>query len=144
MANVAANSWRLYVTIVTAYAMTLGTLALMLKEWKLYVQRRHEFLLRPNAHQYSVLIDDLPHHLRTNATLTRYLQYLFPNAVHSVTMMLELSDLANEVEERRQVRTKLEHAMTLSSQTGCPPPRHKVGGSGCFGGRPVDSIDLPH
>ena len=111
MANVRSGDARLYVAIVTAYTMALGTMALMLQEWKLYVQRRHEFLLRPNAHQYSILIDDLPAHLRTHATLTRYLHYLFPRAVREVTMTLEVGRLQKQVKERTLARNQLARAI---------------------------------
>lgn len=140
MANVENGSARLWVSIISACAISFVTMYLVFLEYKLYVQRRHEFLQRPNAHQYSVLINDLPKKLRSNATLTKYMKHLFPNSVRCVYVALELKELEKNVAEREKARNQLEHALTYLSKTGTRLT-HKEKKGGCCSSNKVDSIE---
>lgn len=147
MSNVPSRSARLWASTAAAYLVTLYALYLMLQEYKHYVARRHDVLGRPDAQQYSVLLNDLPPNLRTKAALETYVGKIFPNTVRDVYVALECSAVETYVEERKVIRNKLEHALATYDETS-ERPQHREGRSwvgmllcrrgSC--GRMVDSI----
>jgi hypothetical protein len=148
MSNLPERSDRLWAPTVVAFVMATYAMRLLAKEYKLYVRYRHEVLGKMEAPQYSVLVNDLPLHLRTRQTLEKYMAKIFPSSIRHVYVALECATLEVLVDRREQVRGALERALAkceLSRQR----PRHregrswlgmllcKTGSRGCE----VDSID---
>ncbi|DAZ97749.1 TPA: hypothetical protein N0F65_009029 [Lagenidium giganteum] len=132
------DKWRMWFPLATIYIMSAWTCYLLYVENKEFVKRRHEFMSRKQTQQYSVVINGLPKHLRTQQTLRNYLNVLFPNSVLHLYVALECGDLETLVAERAKVRNKLEHVLAKSAQTG---ERVLVSKSLC-GGEKVDAIEL--
>lgn len=132
-----SQRWRLWCTVICMYVVSAFTCYLLWQEFLEYVRRRHEFLSRRGTQQYTVVINGLPKHLRTEQTLRNYLEVLFPKSVVSVYVALECGDLEKLVKERVKVRDRLEHALALSAKNG---ERVMVKQKLC--GEKVDAIDL--
>ncbi|TYZ63945.1 hypothetical protein PybrP1_003283 [[Pythium] brassicae (nom. inval.)] len=129
--------WRFWFTVATLYTVTAWTCFLLLREFQEFVKRRHEFMGRQAAQQYTVVLNGLPKHLSTQQTLRNYLNLLFPRQVLHVYVALECGDLEKLVAERVKVRDKLEHALALSAKTG----DRVLTSAGLFGDK-VDAIEL--
>ncbi|GLE08531.1 hypothetical protein PINS_up019778 [Pythium insidiosum] len=129
--------WRFWATTVAMYIMSAWTCYLLRLEFIEYVRRRHEFLSRKDTMQYSVIINDLPTHLRTQQTLRNFLEVLFPKSVLHVYVAVECGDLEKLVAEREKVRNRLEHALALSAKTG----ERALTKKGLCGAK-VDAIEL--
>jgi hypothetical protein len=107
IANVGSDDWRLYFTVLTAYILSGYLMHLLQKEYTIYRKRRHDFLGRRHAQQYSIVISDLPHALRRPQTLLDYMSYLFPDAVHSVYIGVECGELEDLLDKREDVAFEL-------------------------------------
>ncbi|KAG1712973.1 hypothetical protein DVH05_000703 [Phytophthora capsici] len=148
MSNLPERSDRLWAPTVVAFVMAIYAMRLLIQEYKQYVRCRHEVLGRMEAPQYSVLINDLPLHLRTRQTLEKYLAKIFPSSIRNVYVALECATLETLVGRREQVRGDLEHALAKCERSR-KRPQHREGRS-CIGmltcktgsrGFKVDSID---
>lgn len=148
MSNLPESSDRLWAPTVVAFVMSTYAMRLFINEYKLYVSCRHDVLGRMEAPQYSVLINDLPLHLRTRQTLERYLSTIFPTSIRNVYVALECATLETLVERREKARSNLEHALAKFDRSG-KRQRHREGRSWvrmmmCLHGSQgieVDSID---
>uniref|UniRef100_M4BRQ9 CSC1/OSCA1-like 7TM region domain-containing protein n=1 Tax=Hyaloperonospora arabidopsidis (strain Emoy2) TaxID=559515 RepID=M4BRQ9_HYAAE len=148
MSNLPEKSDRLWAPTVVAYVMTIYAMRLLIKEYKLYVQYRHQVLSKMEAPQYSVLVTDLPVHLRTRETLRKYMATIFPSSIRNVYVALECATLERLVERREQVRGALECALAKYEHSH-KRPRHREGKSWMgmllckagIRGHEVDSID---
>uniref|UniRef100_A0AAV1T2P4 Uncharacterized protein n=1 Tax=Peronospora matthiolae TaxID=2874970 RepID=A0AAV1T2P4_9STRA len=148
MSNLPEKSDRLWAPTVVAFVMTTYAMRLLVKEYKMYVRYRHQVLSKMEAPQYSVLVTDLPVHLRTRETLRKYMATIFPSSIRNVYVALECATLEKLVERREQVRGALEHALAKYERSR-KRPRHQEGKSWvgmllCKAGsqgHKVDSID---
>ncbi|CAH0516837.1 unnamed protein product [Peronospora belbahrii] len=148
MSNLPERSDRLWAPTVVAFVMTTFAMRLLVKEYKLYVQYRHQVLSKMEAPQYSVLVTDLPLHLRTRQTLEKYMAKIFPSSIRNVYVALECATLETLVDKREQVRGVLEHALAECERSR-KRPRHREGKSWVgmlickpvSRGHEVDSID---
>jgi hypothetical protein len=122
MSNLGSDDegWRFWVSLAALYVISGVTCFLLYKEYQVYITRRHEFFSRSTTQQYSVVINELPKYLRTEQTLRRYMNNLFPNSVIFVYVALECGGLEKLVKERAIARNKLEHYLALSAKTGQP------------------------
>jgi hypothetical protein len=111
IANVAPNDWRLAFTIVSGYIMSIFVMYFVQVEYKIYIQRRHEFFSRRGVQQYTVFVSDIPKSLCHPETLMTYMDYLFPNTVHSVYIGIECRHLEELIEERNVFKYCLESAI---------------------------------
>ncbi|OQS02088.1 hypothetical protein THRCLA_05512 [Thraustotheca clavata] len=102
---------RLWATVFAAFGVSLYTMYMIYYESNVYKQRRHEFLAQLGTQQYSVLVDDLPKHLKSHAALKDYLESIFPNQVQAVYIAVESAELELRVAERLTVQANLEHAI---------------------------------
>ncbi|RLN20898.1 hypothetical protein BBJ28_00024243, partial [Nothophytophthora sp. Chile5] len=144
MSNLPERSDRLWAPTVVAWIVAAVAMHLLLKEYKLYVRYRHQVLGGMAAPQYSVLVNDLPLHLRTQQTLEKYMAKIFPSSIRSVYVALECATLETLVARREQARGALEHALASSERSG-ERPRHYETRSWlrmCRTGSQVDSIDF--
>lgn len=107
IANVGSDDWRLYLSVLAAFIITGYLMHLLVAEYTIYRKRRHEFLSRKHAQQYSIVISDLPHALRRPKTLLDYMNYLFPGSVHSVYIGVECGDLEDLLDKRDDVAFEL-------------------------------------
>ncbi|TYZ64161.1 hypothetical protein PybrP1_006308 [[Pythium] brassicae (nom. inval.)] len=162
LSNVGPGDWRLVFTVLTSYAITLFVMRLLIDEYTVYRKRRHAFLAKKGAQQYTIVVSDLPHALRRPQTLMAYMDYLFPGTVYSVYIGVECQRLEELVNERTQVQNRLDaaegdlrdaeatHKEALEAGTAkatdkqeVARPRHKVDYRflGICCGKDVDSID---
>ncbi|KAI9913706.1 hypothetical protein PsorP6_006735 [Peronosclerospora sorghi] len=132
------ETWRFWFTVVTMYLVSVTTCFLLWKEYKEYIRRRHEFMSRKHAQQYTVVLNGLPPNLCTQQTLHNYLELLFPKSVLYVYVALECRDLEKIVAERAKVRDKLEHALALGAKTG----ERVMTKNKLLGGEQVDAVEL--
>ncbi|CAI5744084.1 unnamed protein product [Peronospora destructor] len=148
MSNLPEQSDRLWAPTVVAFVMAIFAMRLLIKEYKLYVRCRHQVLSKMEAPQYSVLVTDLPLHLRTRQTLEKYMTTIFPSSIRNVYVALECATLETLVGQREKVRGALEHAL-VKCEVSRKRPRHREGKSWMgmlmckpeSRGREVDSID---
>lgn len=138
LANIDNGSPRLYALIVISFALSLATMYLVRDEYLVYKKLRYEVLKKFDAHQYSILIDDLPSNLQSNVALKHYMEDLFPNQVLTVSVAMSLEHLENDVMKRTKVLSKLESAIAKHEKMG-KRPTHR--GGMCLG-KPVDSIEF--
>ncbi|KDO23090.1 hypothetical protein SPRG_21067 [Saprolegnia parasitica CBS 223.65] len=131
---------RLWATVLAAFGITLTTMYLIYDESVAYKERRHEFLSKLDTQQYSVLIDDLPLHLRSHAALKKYLDTIFPHQVEAVYIAVESGELEARVAERIDVRASLEHALVLEAQCGRRPTHYQYDPHSMWYHSKVDSI----
>ena len=148
MSNLPEKSDRLWAPTAIAFVMATYAMRLLVKEYKLYVRYRHQVLSKMEAPQYSILVTDLPVHLRTQETLRKYMATIFPSSIRNVYVALECATLEAMVEQRERVRGALEHALAKCEHSH-ERPRHREGRSWmemllCKAGSrgsEVDSID---
>lgn len=133
--------WRFWFTVLGMYLVSGFVCFLLHREFNVYVRRRHEFLSRKTTQQYTVVVNGLPKHLRTQQTLRNYMDVLFPGSVVDVYVALECGDLEKLVAERVKVRDRLEYALALSAKNG-ERVMVKKGAAKCCGGEKVDAIEL--
>ncbi|KAI9980331.1 hypothetical protein PInf_026411 [Phytophthora infestans] len=128
MSNLPEGNDRLWAPTVVAFIMAAYAMRLLIREYKLYVRYRHEVLGRMEAPQYSVLVNDLPLHLRTRQTLEIYMSKIFPSSIRNVYVALECATLEMLVDRREKVRGALEHALSKCERSRMRP-RHREGRS---------------
>uniref|UniRef100_A0AAV1T3H8 Calcium permeable stress-gated cation channel 1 n=1 Tax=Peronospora matthiolae TaxID=2874970 RepID=A0AAV1T3H8_9STRA len=152
IANVGKDDWRLYFTVFVAYILSCYVMRLLLNEYTVYRKRRHEFLMRKHPQQYSVVISDLPQAQRRPQTLQAYLEFLFPDSVHSVYIGVECAALEKVLEKRRMIvyhlyaaNVQLTKAKTKAGDYGViQRPKECIGRRFfglCGGGKKVDAVD---
>ncbi|KAF1776422.1 Calcium permeable stress-gated cation channel 1, N-terminal transmembrane domain [Phytophthora cactorum] len=96
------SMWAFF-TVLVAYMISIYVMRLLLNEYTVYRKRRHEFLMRKHPQQYSVVISDLPQSQRRPQTLQAYLDFLFPNSVHSVYIGVECAELEELLDKRQEL-----------------------------------------
>ncbi|DAZ97737.1 TPA: hypothetical protein N0F65_009017 [Lagenidium giganteum] len=121
MSNLPPKSPRLWAPTVVTFLVCGYMMYLLWLEWVHYTKRRHEILSEMDVAQYSVMISDLPIRLRTWQTLERYLNQLFPKAIHEVHVAVECAKLEELVAERLSVQSALERVLARADITGRRP-----------------------
>ncbi|OQR87590.1 hypothetical protein ACHHYP_08508 [Achlya hypogyna] len=132
---------RLWATVFAAFGVSITAMYLILVESHVYKERRHEFLSKLDTQQYSVLIDDLPLHLRSHAALHKYLDTIFPGQVEAVYIAVESGELEARVAERDEVRSQLEHAILHERLHHSRPTHYQYDPHATLYHTKVDSID---
>ena len=72
-------------------------------------------------HHFSLMIENIPLELRSDKALFEYFDRLFPNKVHSASVILNLPVLEEYVRKRLQIVRRLEKAIALYHATGRRP-----------------------
>jgi Late exocytosis, associated with Golgi transport/Cytosolic domain of 10TM putative phosphate transporter len=98
VANVLRGSWRMWIPALFAYLFTGFIFFVMKQEYRHFLELRMEFLARGTSyihpqHHYSLMIENIPHELRSEKALYDYFDQLFPGKVHSVSIVLNIPDL---------------------------------------------------
>ncbi|OWY91519.1 hypothetical protein PHMEG_00039877, partial [Phytophthora megakarya] len=152
IANVGKDDWRLYFTVLVAYMISVYVMRLLLNEYTVYRKRRHEFLMRKHPQQYSVVISDLPQAQRRPQTLQAYMDFLFPNSVHSVYIGVECAELEELLDKRQELVYHLYSANVKLAEAKAKAGEHDVIKRPkaligrrffglCGGGKDVDAVD---
>ncbi|KAG2764422.1 hypothetical protein PC129_g3234 [Phytophthora cactorum] len=152
ISNVGKDDWRLFFTVLVAYMISIYVMRLLLNEYTVYRKRRHEFLMRKHPQQYSVVISDLPQSQRRPQTLQAYLDFLFPNSVHSVYIGVECAELEELLDKRQELvyhlyaaNVKLSEAKAKTGEHDViKRPKELIGRRFfglCGGGKEVDAVD---
>lgn len=132
MANITQGSQRLWAPTVFIWLQTLYVLFLMNQEYEHYLECRVDFLARGDGmvtsqqHMYSLIVERIPHELRSDRALYDYFHRLFPRKVYSTAVVLNLPDLERESQKRKRVLRRLEKSM-VSLEVRGRRPRHVVG-----------------
>lgn len=89
-ANVVKGSWRMWVPCCFAYLFTGFIFFVIKQEYRHFLELRMDFLARGSSHvikqhHYSLLVENIPYELRSEAALFEYFNGLFPGKVHSAS-----------------------------------------------------------
>ena len=113
MANVQAGSPRLWVHCFAAYLLTAIVVRELLKEYETFNAIRHRYLLSREPHLRTVLVTNIPRHLRSASKITNYFKHVYPNAVKSVFICQNLIHLESLVHSRTSVLSQIEKELLL-------------------------------
>jgi len=132
MANLSQGSQRLWVPTCFIWLQTMYVIFLMSEEYKHYLECRVDFLSRGEGmvtsqqHMYSLIVERIPHELRSDRALYDYFNRLFPHKIHSTAVVLNLPDLERVCAKRKRVLRRLEKGL-VSLEVKGRRPRHVVG-----------------
>lgn len=115
--------------------LTWVTIFFVEKEYVIYAKYRHIYLRRKDARLRTVIVEGIPHKMRSNVTLATYFEALYPNAIVCVRLAQDLRQLEQLVADRENALAKLERYDLLTKQ-GHSRPMIKVGNMI----QPVDAI----
>lgn len=113
MANVSAGSPRLWVHCFAAYLLTIIVVRELLIEYNAYASIRHRYLLSKEPHLRTVLVSNIPRHLRSPRKIGMYFRHVYPEAVKSVTICQNLILLEQMVAERTGVLAQIEKELLI-------------------------------
>ena len=132
MANLSQGSSKLWAPVIFMWMQTFYVLFLMNEEYEHYLECRVDFLARGagivscQQHMYSLIVERIPHELKSDGALFDYFHRLFPGKVHSTAMVLNTPDLERVSQQRDQTVRRLEKSMIRLEVTG-KRPQHVVG-----------------
>jgi len=146
LANVPDQSKIFWLTTVFIWLLSIYVFYVMDKEIQHYVQVRMEFCAKGDIdihpyQRYSIMIENIPHELRSNTALYDYFNTLFPGKVHSAYVVLSIPDLEATSRRRKRVVRRLEKSIALHEGTG-KRPKHIVGSKRCMCCG-IESLPLP-
>jgi hypothetical protein len=113
MANVTGGSPRLWVHCVAAYLLTAIVCRELLVECEAFNNIRHRYLLSREPHLRTVLVTNIPRHLRSTLKIGRYFEHVYPNAVRGVSMCQNLIRLEKLIARRTSLLTRIEQELLL-------------------------------
>jgi hypothetical protein len=113
MANVAGGSPRLWVHCFAAYLLTGIVVRELLVEYETFNSIRHCYLLSREPHLRTVLITNIPRHLRSPNKISTYFKHVYPNAVKHVAMCQNLLRLESLVAKRTKLLGRIEKELLL-------------------------------
>ena len=113
MANISSGSDRLWVHCVAAYLLTIIVVRELLIEYNAYATIRHRYLLSKEPHLRTVLVSNIPRHLRSPRKIGNYFRHVYPEAVKSVTICQNLIDLERMVAARTSVLAQIEKELLI-------------------------------
>lgn len=108
MANVSGGSPRLWVHCFAAYLLTGIVVRELLVEYEAFNSIRHRYLLSREPHLRTVLVTNIPRHLRTAEKITNYFKHVYPEAVKSVIMCQNLQHLESLIKKRHAILSCIE------------------------------------
>ena len=113
MANVSGGSPRLWVHCFAAYLLTGIVVRELLAEYNAFHNIRHRYLLSKEAHLRTVLVSNIPRHLRSGKKITTYFKNVYPDAVKSVSIAQNLLRLEALVAIRTKILAEIEHELLI-------------------------------
>jgi Late exocytosis, associated with Golgi transport/Cytosolic domain of 10TM putative phosphate transporter len=131
VANVLSGSPRMWIPAIFAYLFTGFIFFVMKQEYRHFLELRMDFLARGTSyihpqHHYSLIVENIPHELRSEKALADYFESLFPGKVHSASMVLNLPDLELVAARCMRVCRRLEKSIAYYHDTG-KRATHNVG-----------------
>jgi hypothetical protein len=117
MANVVSGSPRLWVHCFAAYLLTAIVCRELLKEYEMFHSIRHRYLLSREPHLRTVLVTNIPRHLRSASKITSYFRHVYPDAVKQVFMCQNLIQLQTLIQERTEVLSSIEKELLVLCRT---------------------------
>jgi hypothetical protein len=113
MANVSGGSPRLWVHCFAAYLLTAIVIRELLVEYEAFNSIRHRYLLSREPHLRTVLVTNIPRHLRSPSKLTTYFRHVYPQAVQNVVLCQNLIALEKMVGKRTKLLGRIEKEILL-------------------------------
>lgn len=113
MANVNGGSPRLWVHCFAAYLQTAIVVRELLVEYETFNSIRHCYLLSREPHLRTVLVTNIPRHLRSPSKISAYFAHVYPNSVKQVVMCQNLLRLESLVLQRTGLLAKIEQELLL-------------------------------
>ena len=113
MANVNGGSPRLWVHCFAAYLQTAIVVRELLVEYETFNSIRHCYLLSREPHLRTVLVTNIPRHLRSPSKISAYFAHVYPNSVKQVVMCQNLLYLESLVVNRTHLLSKIEQELLL-------------------------------
>jgi hypothetical protein len=117
MANVQRGSPRFWVHCFAAYLLTAIVCYELLKEYELFNSIRHRYLLSREPHLRTVLVTNIPRHLRSASKLSTYFKHVYPNAVKDVFVCQNCIQLEAFIAQRTKVLTLMEKELLILCRT---------------------------
>ena len=117
MANVSGGSPRLWVHCFAAYLLTAIVVRELLVEYNAFHNIRHRYLLSKEPHLRTVMVSNIPRHLRAPSKISTYFQHVYPEAVKSVAISQNLIRLESLVKQRTSVMSQIEKELFLLCRT---------------------------
>jgi Calcium-dependent channel, 7TM region, putative phosphate/Late exocytosis, associated with Golgi transport/Cytosolic domain of 10TM putative phosphate transporter len=113
MANVQMGSPRLWVHCFAAYLLTAIVIRELLREYETFHNIRHRYLLSKEPHLRTVLVTNIPRHLRSSHKIESYFRNVYPNAVKNVILCQNLVRLEDLVDRRTAILSSIEQELLL-------------------------------
>ena len=111
MTNIPQGSSRCWYHLTGIYILTGLTIYFLEKEFVVYAKYRHIYLRQRRAHLRTVLVEGIPHKMRSTVTLAAYFDTLYPGAVLSVRLGQDLRHLERLVQQRQHAAAELERCL---------------------------------
>lgn len=108
MSNIATGSAMCWFHAVGIVLLSILTVYFLENEYLHYAKYRHKFLRSEGANLRTVMVEGIPHKMRTNVTLSTYFQTIYPGAVASVSLAQNLTVIEELIEERMVALRELE------------------------------------
>jgi len=129
--NISTDSWRMWVPPIFAIFFSGFTFFVLKQEYKHFLNQRMDFLAKGDTnvhpqHHYSLMVESIPHELRSDKAMFDYFDKLFPGKVHSCSVVLNLPDLEAVSSRSRRVCERLEKSIAYYEAYGTRPT-HYVG-----------------
>ena len=113
MANVQPGSPRLWVHCFAAYLLTAIVIRELLREYEAFNSIRHRYLLSREPHLRTVLVTNIPRHLRSSNRLENYFRNVYPNAVRNVFVCQNVIRLESLVVQRTAILGRIEKELLM-------------------------------
>ena len=113
MANVSGGSPQLWVHCFAAYLLTAIIVRELLVEYETFNSIRHCYLLSREPHLRTVLVTNIPRHLRSPNKIGTYFRHVYPDAVKNVLMCQNLIHLEQLVHQRSVLLSKIEKHLLI-------------------------------
>ena len=131
MANMEEGSPRLWIHCFGVILLTIIMVRELLKEYSDFNVIRHRYLLSREPHLRTVLVCDIPNHLRSRRKISQYFHNMYKDCVSRVDICENIAYLEKLVEIRTEVLTKVERTTLEISKRENRKMKRKVrdGGS---------------
>lgn len=131
LANVPLDSSTLWVPAIFMWVFSFYVYYAMDSEYQHFTKHRMEFMGKGDPdvdkqYHYSLLVEEIPDHLRSDQALQAYFEHLFPGRIHSATVAMKLSHLESLVLRRKRVVHRLEKSIASYEASGIRP-QHVAG-----------------
>ncbi|GKZ01136.1 hypothetical protein MPSEU_001065100 [Mayamaea pseudoterrestris] len=117
MANIKRSSPRLWVHCFAAYLLTAIVCYELVKEYELFNSIRHRYLLSREPHLRTVLVTNIPRHLRSASKLSSYFRHVYTNAVKDVFVCQNCLLLEEYIARRTVVLSRMEKELLVLCRT---------------------------